>query len=89
MGISLLLLSLVALLVVPVGDVEIEVDVILEVVVGLRAVSLANSLVEAVVIILWITFGTYKANHLGLSTKFLPKRIIQPHLDHLLVWVQL
>jgi len=42
------------------------VDKILEVVVRLRVVSLANELIVAVVIILWIIIGIYTVNHLGL-----------------------
>jgi hypothetical protein len=77
-------------LVVPVGDVEVEVvvflmvDMILVVVVRLGVMSLTNALIVAIVIILRIIVGIYTTNHLGLPIKFPLRRILQPHLDHLL-----
>jgi hypothetical protein len=76
---TLLLLSSLVVLVVPVGNVEVEV------VVRLGIVSLVLTLIVAVVIILWFIVGIYMANHLGLPIKFLCRRIHRPHLNHLLV----
>jgi hypothetical protein len=66
----------VVVLVVLMGDVAVEVvvvflvDVILEEVVELEIMSLANALIVAVVIILWILVGIYTTNHLDLPIKF-------------------
>jgi hypothetical protein len=66
----------VVVLVVLMGDVAVEVvvvflvDVILKEVVELEIMSLANALIVAVVIILWILVGIYTTNHLDLRIKF-------------------
>jgi hypothetical protein len=66
----------VVVLVVLMGDVAVEVvvvflvDVILKEVVELEIMSLANALIVAVVIILWILVGIYTTNHLDLPIKF-------------------
>jgi hypothetical protein len=66
----------VVVLVVLMGDVVVEVvvvflvDVILKEVVELEIMSLANALIVAVVIILWILVGIYTTNHLDLPIKF-------------------
>ena len=78
-----LLLLLEATLVVPVGVVFV-VDMILEDVVGLEDVGLTSALIVAVLIILWTIVGIYMAHHLHLPTRFLPMRILQLHMDHLL-----
>jgi hypothetical protein len=84
---ALLSLLLEATLVVPVGVVVVVVfvvDVIPEDVVGLGDVGLSSALIVAVLIILWIIVGIYMAHHLHLPTRFLPMRILQLHMDHLL-----
>lgn len=85
MEVALLLLSLLVLFVVPMGNVEVVVVMVLEVVVRLGVVSLVKTLIVAVVIILWIIVGIIMANRLGLPIKFLRRRIHWPHLNHLLV----
>jgi hypothetical protein len=80
----------VVVLVVPVEDVSVEVvvvfevDMILEAVVALAVVGLANALIVAEAIILWIIVGIYMAHHLGSPIRLLLKKILQPPLDHLL-----
>lgn len=85
MEVALLLLSPLVLFVVPMGNVEVAVVMVLEVVVRLGVVSLVKTLIVAVVIILWIIVGIIMANRLGLPIKFLRRRTHWPHLNHLLV----
>ena len=82
-----LLLLLGATLVVPVGvvvPVVFVVDVIPQDVVGLGDVGLSSAFIVAVLIIMWTIVGIYMAHHLDLPTRFLPIRILQLHMDHLL-----
>lgn len=89
-----LLLSMVVL-VVPMGYVAVGVvlvsmvDVILEEVIKLEVVSLANALKVSICNHFVDYCWDYMTNHLGLAIRFVLRRILQPHLEHLLVRAQL